>query len=486
MTAASGVRQALIIGAGFGGVGMAIRLKRAGIDDFIILERADGPGGVWHANRYPGAACDVESHLYSYSFETNFDWERPHGTRSEILRYFDHCLRKYAIAPHIRFNTPVEAATFDEDQGIWTVQTKTGETLRARALISAIGLFNTPAIPKLAGIEQFEGEAFHSAAWDEDFDPRGRRIAVIGTGCSAAQFVPEIVERAARLAVFQRTPAFVGPKAEAAFTPAQRRLYRLLPILRRFDRLSIFRRYEQLFRIHEDPAFRAARGEDARAFVAAQVSNPYKRQQLTPTYDAGCKRGVRSGHFLKALDRDHVDVVTTPIARVHADAIETTDGVRHPVDTIIYGTGFTPSDYLSTFRLQGLGGITLSEAWKEGPEAYLGMTVNGFPNFFMIYGPNTNAPASIIYIIECQIDYILKCVQALARGKLRQMNVAAETQTTFNVDLQKQLRSTAWASGCMSYFMTAAGKIVTQWPGASRSYWLRTRRLNMKDYRTTP
>ncbi|MDH7796352.1 MULTISPECIES: NAD(P)/FAD-dependent oxidoreductase [unclassified Beijerinckia] len=485
MTAAGGVRQALIIGAGFGGIGMAIRLKRAGIDDFVILERADGVGGVWHANRYPGAACDVESHLYSYSFETNFDWERPHGTRREILRYFDHCLRKYAILPHIRFNTPVETATFDEEQSIWNVRTRNGETLRARSLISACGLFNTPAIPKLAGIEGFAGEVFHSAAWNEDFVSHGRRIAVIGTGCSTAQFVPEIVGDAARLVVFQRTPAFVGPKAEAAYSARQRRLYRLLPILRRLDRLSIFRRYEQLYRIHEDPAFRAERGRDTRAFVERQVSNPQKRQKLTPTYDAGCKRGVRSGSFLKALDRDHVDVVTEPIERVHAHAIETRDGALHPVDTIIYGTGFTPSNYLSTFELRGLGGLTLSEAWKDGPEAYLGITMNGFPNFFMIYGPNTNAPASIIYIIECQIDYILKCVQALAKGQLRQMHVDAQTQATFNADLQAQLRSTAWASGCMSYFMTAAGKIVTQWPGASRSYWMRTRRLKMKDYQTT-
>jgi cation diffusion facilitator CzcD-associated flavoprotein CzcO len=479
----AGIRKTVIIGAGFGGIGMAIRLKRSGVDDFVILERAAGVGGVWFANSYPGAACDVESHLYSYSFETNFDWERPHGNRSEILRYFEHCLRKYDLLKHIKFNKSVAGAEFDEASGTWIVRTADGETLRTKTLISACGLFNSPSIPHLSGIETFKGAHFHSAQWDAAFDPRGKKIAVIGTGCSAAQFVPEIVGEAAKLTVFQRTPAFVGPRQEAAFTDQQRRLYRLFPILRQIDRLKIFYRYEQNFRVQEEPELRKVRGKDVAAFITSQVSNEAKRAKLLPPYEAGCKRNVRSGTFLKALDRPNADVITSGIDHVTTDAIVTKDGASYPVDTIIYGTGFTPSNYLSTFQVRGLDGQDLRDAWKDGPEAYLGIGVSGFPNFFMIYGPNTNAPASIIFMIECQINYILKCLRAIEKKKLRYMDVASGVQTAFNKEVQSKLKATSWASGCTSYFMTAAGKIVTQWPGASHKYWLRTRKLDLDDYR---
>ena len=478
-----GIRRAVIIGAGFGGIGMAIRLKRSGVEDFVIMERASSFGGVWFANIYPGAACDVESHLYSYSFETNFDWRRPHGDRSEILRYIEHCLHKYDILKHIKFNKSVASAEFDEASGTWIVRAADGETLRTKTLVSACGLFNSPSIPRLPGIENFCGVNFHSAQWDASFSSRSRKIAVIGTGCSAAQFVPEIVGEADRLYVFQRTPAFVGPRQDAAFTDLQRRLYRLFPFLRQIDRLKIFYRYEQNFRVQEEPELRKARGKDVAAFVTSQVSNEVKRAKLLPPYEAGCKRNVRSGTFLKALDRANADVVTSAIDHVTRDTIVTKDGTSYCVDAIIYATGFTPSSYLSTFEVRGLDGQDLHDAWKEGPEAYLGIGVSGFPNFFMIYGPNTNAPASIIFMIECQINYILKCLRAIEKKQLRYMDVAAGVQSAFNRGLQDKLKTTSWASGCASYFMTAAGKIVTQWPGASHKYWLRTRKLHLDDYR---
>lgn len=474
-------RSVVIIGAGFGGIGMAIGLRRAGIDDVVVLERASGPGGVWLANRYPGASCDVESHLYSFSFATDFDWASANGTREEILAYLEHCIDRFGIRDRLRFDCEVRAAAFDAVEGRWSVTLSSGEVLRARVLVSACGLFNTPVIPQFEGADKFAGPSFHSAKWDPSFTSKGRTIAVIGTGCSAAQFVPEIVDKARRLIVFQRTPAFIGPRAERPFTARRRCLLRAMPFLRKLDRIRIYWRSERNF-LQRDAGMQKNRLEAVRRYVASEIEDPDKRAKLMPTTQAGCKRNVRSGSFLKALNRSNVDVVTVPIRRFHADAIETTDGVMHPADVVIYGTGFTASRYLSTFEIAGLGGRTLEKTWRDGAEAYLGITVAGFPNFFMIYGPNTNTPGSIVFMIECQIHYILQAIRTVLNERLRRLEVHPATQAAYNADLQERLRTTSWASGCTSYFMNGARRIVTQFPDASRRYFLLTRRLRKHNF----
>ena len=482
MTAPDAIKSVLIVGAGFGGIGMAIRLKKAGVTDFMVVERAAGPGGVWWTNRYPGAACDVESHLYSFSFATNFDWSSAHGKRDEILSYFNHCIERFGVAPYLRFNDGVKQARYESADDLWRVELQSGQVVRARALVSACGLFNTPMKPDFEGIESFKGPRFHSAEWDESFNPQGLRVGVLGTGCSAAQFVPEIVDAAKSITVFQRTPAFVGPRPEKHFSPAKRALFRTLPFLRKLDRLRVYLNYEKNFQVQTDPAEREKRVAMARAFVAREVTDPVKREKLMPATTAGCKRNVRSGLFLKALNRPDVEIITNPINRFTAAGVVTKDGVLHELDAVIYGTGFAASQYLSTFDVIGPEGKNLRETWGDAAEAYLGVTVAGYPNFFMIYGPNTNAPGSIVFMIECQIHYILKCIGMLKKGR-RKLEVKASVQQAYNALLQARLAGTSWASGCSSYFMNKAGRIVTQFPDPTRRYQALTRRPQASDFR---
>lgn len=475
----------LIVGSGFGGLGMGIRLRRAGITSFQILSKAGGVGGVWWDNRYPGAACDVPSSLYSFSFEPNFNWSRTHGTHDEIRRYLEYCVRKYGLDSHLRFNTEIASATFDDASATWQLRTTAGEELSANVLISACGLFNRPVIPELAGRTTFAGPSFHTAHWDPSFDPQHKRVAIIGTGCSAAQIIPAIVDRARRLVVFQRTPAYVNPASARTFTRMQRLRYRLLPFLRRRERRRLWETLEAGYRSRIDPAARRAREAEFRRFLACQVHDPEKRRRLTPDYEIGCKRNVNSDTYLAALDRTNVDLVTTPIERIEPNGVVATDGTRYDVDAIVYATGFTPAKYLSTMAVTGAGGVELADVWRDGPEAYLGMTVAGFPNFFMIYGPNTNAPTSIVFMIECQTAYITKCIRGMVRRRLRRLAPLADVQARFNEGLQRALRGTVWTSGCRNYGMTESGKVVTQWPNPSAVYRRLTAQVDWNDYATS-
>jgi len=472
----------LVVGTGFGGIGMGVALKKAGFDALTIVGKAGGVGGVWWDNRYPGAACDVPSSLYSFSFEPNFDWSRSHGTHDEIRRYLEHCVRKYGLAPHLRFDTEIEAARFDDADAVWRLATRDGGTLEADVLISACGLFNRPVIPEFPGRERFGGTHFHTAHWDPAFDPAGKRIAVIGTGCSAAQIIPAIVERTERLTLFQRTPAYVNPASHAFYDQAQRRRYRWLPFLRRRERKRLWSTMEAGYRSRIDASLRREREADFRRFLESQVSDPEKRRKLTPDYELGCKRNVNSDTYLKSLDRPNVDIVTTPIERIEPAGVLTADGTLHAVDAIVYATGFAPARYLSTMQVVGAGGRELADAWRDGPEAYLGMTVAGFPNFFMIYGPNTNAPTSIVFMIECQTRYIAECVRGMVRRQARRLEPLAAVQARFNADLQATMQRTVWASGCRNYGMTETGKVVTQWPNPSGLYRTLTQSVNWSDY----
>jgi cation diffusion facilitator CzcD-associated flavoprotein CzcO len=468
----------VIIGAGFGGIGMAIRLRQAGVRNVTVLEKAESLGGTWRDNVYPGAACDIPSHLYSFSFEHKRDWSRRYPPQEEILAYLRDCAAKHGIAP--RFGVEVEEAAFDAGQGLWRIRTTGGEELAARVLVAACGQLNRPAYPDLPN--SFGGTAFHSARWDHSYDLSGKRVAVIGTGASAIQFVPHVVARAARVHVFQRTPPYVIDKADRPYTSRQRRLLRWMPPLRTFIRASTYARLEARG-LAFITAPRVMRGVERsfRRRLAEQIPDERLRGALTPGYVMGCKRILLSDDYYPALARPGVELVTTPIERLSETGVVTADGREREVDAVIYGTGFRTQDFVAPMRVRGLGGRELNEAWREGAEAYLGMAVSGFPNLFLLYGPNTNlGHNSIIYMLESQFAYIAGCVRALARA--RYIDVRPDVQNAFNREIQAKFRGTVWTSGCRSWYMNADGKLVNNWPGFTLAYRRATRRPDPRDF----
>ncbi|MEE2761831.1 MAG: NAD(P)/FAD-dependent oxidoreductase [Pseudomonadota bacterium] len=472
------VPRVAIVGAGFGGIGLAYWLNRAGINDFTIYERSSELGGVWRDNRYPGAACDVPSRFYSYSFEQDYRWSTPYGTQAEILRYLNHCADKYGAREHIRFETEIASAAFVEDAGLWYLKTNAGQAIEAEVFVSAVGLFNKIAYPDVAGRETFQGPAFHSARWDVDFDPAGKAIGVIGTGASAVQFVPAIQPKACRLLVFQRTPQYVTRRMIPDHNPNAGNM-----LTRRWQRLKIFRRFESTILRRASVEMTAQAQSEFFDYLAEQVPDPELRARLSPNYRFGCKRVLQSNDWYPALQQPNVEVITTPITTMTETGVDCEDGTQYPVDAIIYGTGFTPSEFLVPMDISGIGGQSLANSWKGGAEAYLGMTVSGFPNFFIMYGPNTNTAASIIYMLENQARYIAKCVKGLGRERGRIMNLRSEAQRKYNTEIQARIGATVLVdANCHSYFQDLSGKVTTQWPGRLREYRRRTRRVQMSDY----
>ncbi len=475
---ARGAPTIAIAGAGFGGIGLAIALKKAGFHDFTIHERAAAVGGVWRDNHYPGAACDVPSRLYSYSFEPEYGWSTAYGRGPEIRAYIDRCVAKYGIGPHIRFNSEIATAAFDEGARKWRLETVSGETIEADMFVSAVGLFNKPKLPDIPGRERFAGPSFHSAWWNHDVELAGKTVAVIGTGASAVQFVPAIAPRVARLHLYQRTPQYVMPKIvrdDASVADGSR-------LAHAYQRLRLFMTFEKAGRRRGSDKLVAQSQQAFLNHLAAKVADPELRAKLTPAYRWGCKRVLQSNDWYDALVRDNVEVVTAPIAAIDAAGVRTADGTLRPADVVIYGTGFTPTDYLTPMRVTGAGGRTLSEAWRGGAEAYLGLTVSGFPNFFMMYGPNTNTVTSIIFMLENQARYIVSAARRLAR-RGGTMDLRPEVLRRFNDDVQARLNRTVLVDAdCASYFRTETGKVTTNWPGWLTEYWYRTRRVRARDY----
>ncbi|MET3551830.1 alpha/beta hydrolase fold domain-containing protein [Burkholderia sp. 567] len=477
----------IIIGAGFAGIGMAVALQRAGIHDFVIVERSHDVGGVWRDNRYPGAACDVPSHLYSFSFEPNPDWSRVFAPQPEIHAYLQHCARKYGLARHLRFGAEVERAQHDEARALWHVTLADGTTLSAAVLVSGTGQLSRPAMPDLPGIDTFRGRAFHSAHWDRDYPLAGKRVAVVGTGASAIQFVPAIAADVERLVVFQRSPAYVMPRPDRAYRAWEQALFRRLPWAMKLHRASIYVRYESraiaFTRLHG--LMDVAIGRPFRKLLARDVRDPALRARLTPDYPIGCKRILLSSDYLAALDRDNVELVTQRIRRVTETGIETDDGVHHPVDAIVYGTGFAATAFLSPMRITGRDGLDLNDAWRRGAQAYLGLTVPGFPNFFMLYGPNTNlGHNSIVYMLESQIAHVMRCVRAMRRNGATAIDVDPRRYRRFNAHVQQRLAGSVW-SGCKSWYVDASGHNSTNWPGFTLTYRWITRFTGLSAYRFT-
>lgn len=475
----------VIIGTGFGGLGMAIQLRKAGYRNFRLLEKADSVGGTWRDNTYPGAACDVQSHLYSYSFEPKHDWSRKFGRQEEIRQYMVDCVRKYGLGRHIHFRQEVTRASFDGDTRLWDIQTRAGEHFQANVLISATGQLNQPAYPRIQGIETFGGRAFHSARWEHDYDLTGKRVAVIGTGASAIQFVPEILPKVRSLKLFQRSAAWVIPKPDRPFQPWEQwlfkhlpghdRMYRNLIYWKNESRALAFTRFNALLEIFAWQAKRELR---------KQVDDPVKREKLVPDYRIGCKRVLISNDWGPAMNQDHLELVTDSIERVSEKGVVTSDGREHEVDAIIYGTGFKATDFLSPMTITGPDGTDLNSAWREGAEAYKGVTVNGFPNLFMLYGPNTNlAHNSIIYMLESQFRYVLSCLELLQeQGPGSAMQVRPERQSRYVESLQQRLKDSVWESGCTSWYRNEHGRNTVNWPGFTFSYRLATRRADPGDY----
>ena len=485
MTQHSSPLAAIIIGAGFAGIGMGIALRRERIDDFVILEKAADVGGVWRDNRYPGAACDVPSHLYSYSFEPNPDWTHVFSRQPEIADYLRHCASKYDLLRHLRFGSEVRSARYDETDNLWTVRLRDGSELRSKLLISGVGQLSRPATPKIAGIESFAGRSFHSATWDERYPLAGKRVAVIGTGASAIQFIPAIAPQVERLTVFQRSPAWMMSRSDRAYSAFEKRLMHAVPALSRLYRLGIYLRYEAraLAFTRFKSLMKIAVEWPFRRMLARDVADAALRAKLTPDYPIGCKRILLSDEYFTAISRTNVELVTEGIRRIVPQGVETRDGRVHEVDAIVYGTGFAATEFLAPMSIEGRRGLDLNEAWRGGATAYMGMTVPGFPNFFMLYGPNTNlGHNSIVYMLESQIRHVVRCIGRMRAQAANVIEVQGERHARYNLRIQQRLGGTVW-NGCASWYIDANGHNSTNWPGFTLSYRLMTRFGSLRAYR---
>ncbi|MEE4249846.1 MAG: NAD(P)/FAD-dependent oxidoreductase [Alcanivoracaceae bacterium] len=475
--------QAVIIGAGFGGLGMAIRMKQQGFSDLLLIEKGHDVGGCWRDNTYPGAACDVPSHLYSFSFERHYPWSRRFAPQAEILDYLRHCASKYDISRHIRFNTEVSAAEWQEQQQHWRINLNDGTHVTARALITATGQLNQPAYPPLKGIDAFHGPHFHSARWDHSIDLRGKTVAVVGTGASAIQFVPEVAKVAGKLMLFQRSAAYVISKPDRAYSNVEHRILEKLPLTQTLDRARIYAANEA--RVLGFTSFQKAMELYKWLFrrqLTSQIKDPALREKLTPDYPMGCKRILMSNDYYPALAQNNVEVINHGIQSVDETGLTDSEGVHHAADVIIYGTGFRATDFLTPIEISGRNGRRLNDVWRDGAEAYLGISVHGFPNLFMLYGPNTNlGHNSIIYMLESQFHYVLQCLERLEQYPL--MEVRDDVQSEFNQRIQQQIRETIWEKGCNSWYKTESGKNTANWPGFTFDYRRRTRHLKLQDFR---
>ncbi|WP_336487837.1 flavin-containing monooxygenase [Methylobacterium nigriterrae] len=478
----------LIIGAGFSGLATGIRCRQEGIGPFAIVEKGDGIGGTWHENTYPGAACDIPSHLYSLSYVPKHDWSRLYPQQAEIAAYLRETARDHGLLPHLHLGTAVTGAAWDEAQSLWRVETSRGP-VRARAIVSGMGGLHHPALPDIPGRESFSGTAFHSATWDHACDLGGKRIGVIGTGASAIQFVPEIAKEAAHLTLFQRTPAWIMPKHDRAIGARAKAAYRFVPFARRLFR-------ERLFWIHE---LRALMGFTkvskltgqaeamARRHLARAVPDKALREKLTPRYRLGCKRVLISDDFYPAMMRPNVSLETGRIARITPEGVVMQDGGAHALDVIVYATGFDLTGSFRTLDIVGRGGLTLAQAWRDGMGAFQGITVAGFPNLFLMMGPNTGlGHNSMILMIEAQVEHALSCLKALARQGRTAIEVRPEAQARFLADVQGRLSDSIWqAGGCTSWYQNEQGRNTAIWPGSVLAYRRGARRARLSDYRVS-
>jgi cation diffusion facilitator CzcD-associated flavoprotein CzcO len=482
-----------ILGAGFGGLCVAIKLRERGRDDFLVLEKAADLGGTWRDNTYPGCGCDVPAHLYSYSFAKNPHWTRTYARQPEILNYLRRVAAERGVDRQIAFETEVTELTWDEAAGRWQLATADGRRFTARVVVSAVGLLHVPKQPALPGLDTFAGPAFHSARWRHDVDLAGKRVAVIGTGASAIQIIPEIAPQVARLTVYQRSPPWVLPRHDASISPAARWAYAHVPGLLRLARAWHYWRAEALaLGLVYKPKLMGMGQKASAAYKEREIADPELRLKLNPFYTLGCKRMLISDDFYATMTRPNVELVTEEIRELQPAGIVAADGVERPCDVVVFATGFDAFNATAGMTIRGRGGRTLAADWADGPEGYLGVAVSGYPNLFTIMGPNSGlGHNSIVFMIEAQVRYILGCLDWLERGRLPAVEVRSEVQRDWNDDLQRRFRRTVWQSKpggspwqlpCRSWYVNASGRNTTLWPGLSAGYWLMTRRPRLADY----
>ena len=477
-----------VIGSGFAGLATAIALKREGRHDFVVLERAGALGGTWRDNSYPGCACDVPSHLYSFSFAPNPDWTRAFSPQPEIEAYLHRTAEEYGVLPHLRFGAELERAEWDEDAQLWHLTTARG-SLDAELLVLGTGGLSDPSIPAIPGLDTFAGTTFHSASWDHGHDLTGERVAVIGTGASAIQFVPEIQPKVGHLTLFQRTPPWVLPRRDRAISKAERLLYKRIPVLQKAARSGIYwLRESWSLGFSFDQRIRALAEKQARAFLAKQVPDPELRAKLTPDFRLGCKRVLLSNTYFPALTQSNVDVVTDDIVEVRPHSVVTADGTEHPADTIVFGTGFRVTDPPVAERIVGRGGLTLKQHWADGGmRALHGAMTSGFPNLFYLVGPNTGlGHTSIVFVIETQVAYLMDALRRLDQHGLATLEPRPEVEAAYNERVQKRLQDTVWnTGGCASWYLDRNGRNTTLWPTFTFTFRRQLRRCDLGEYVTT-
>jgi cation diffusion facilitator CzcD-associated flavoprotein CzcO len=473
--------RVVIIGAGFGGIATAVALRRKGIDDLTIIERADGVGGTWRQNVYPGAACDIQSHLYSFSFAPNRAWSRTYAHQPEILAYLEKVADDFDLRRHLKLGTSVKGMQWNADAVRWDVKLDNDDVVDADVVVSAVGLFGAARYPDIDGVADFAGTLMHTARWDTTVDLTGKRVAVIGTGASGVQVVPEIADVADELTVFQRTPPWMVPKEDRPFSAAELSRFRQQPWASRRERWRLWKLQHDNTALTPDHPRLAAVQKLSEGFLHKHVADESLRDALTPHYPFRCKRVLLGEKYYLALQQPHVRLVSAPIQRVTNTSIITADGRDVDVDVVVLATGFETSHYLSRLEVIGVGGESLHERWGSDPQAFLGTAVSGFPNFFMLYGPNTNQGAnSIIYILEAGARLVASAVSRLAR-RGGYVDVRAEAEQRFNEQINAELERSVWTR-CDSYYRSSSGRIVTQWPHSELDYARATWRLRRRDW----
>ncbi len=474
--------QVAIIGAGAGGLGLAIKLAASGRRDFVLFEASDGIGGTWRSNTYPGAACDVPSHLYSYSFALKADWSKTYAQQPEILRYFEDCADRFGIRPHLRPNTRIASARWDEGLRRWRLTDAEGKAYESDVLVSAVGTFATPSTPDIAGLDSFGGPSFHSARWEHEHELAGKRVAVIGTGASAAQIIPEVAKAAVQVDVYQRTPQWILPRSDKPFSEDEKRRFARSRRTARRHRDELYWAFENTIAFRNDDGVADGLKAIALSHIDHRITDEKLKSKLTPDYPFGCKRTLICSDFYKAVMQDNVELITEPIDHVTPTGIVTGDGGERPADIIVLATGFKATEYLAELEVVGREGRKLHDDWAEVAHAYLGLTVSGYPNFFMLYGPNTNQGGnSIIIILEAQAAYVVSALRAMRWRRARAVDVRRDVMERYNRELAQALAGTVW-DGCQSYFRNANGRIATQLPQTSRWYANRTKHFRMKEY----
>ncbi|MFT3692771.1 MAG: NAD(P)/FAD-dependent oxidoreductase [Kofleriaceae bacterium] len=473
--------DAIVVGAGFSGIAAGRELRQAGFHDFVILEKGPGVGGTWRENTYPGAACDIPSHLYSYSYAPNPAWSRAYGAQAEILAYLERCADRFGLRPHLKFDHMVTSAQFDDITGTWRVKTNRGD-FSARALLLGNGALHVPSLPDVPGLATFRGKTFHSAKWDHSYDLRGKRVAVIGTGASAIQFVPKIADQVSQLHVFQRTAPWIVPKRDREMSAREQWAFEHVPGAHFARRTAQYWSHEaRVLGFAYFPKLLEVAERLVKRSIAAQVHDPVLREKLTPNYRLGCKRVLISNDYYRAMQMPNVELVTDGIDSVTERGVRTKDGREREVDAIICGTGFRVSEYLSAIEIRARG-VELNDAWRTSLRNYLGITVSGFPNLFLLMGPNTGlGHNSMIFMIESQARYAVRALSTMRRERLASMDVKPAAEAKFRDELAEKMKGTVWTTGCQSWYQTASGEVFL-WPSATLDYWMRTRTVALGDY----